>query len=168
VKASRLFAGYDHEQQVRRLADYFQCSPAAATAVGFDPECIAGLQGRRELWGREGGGMGTASVFGRRDLGVFESFEQAYHCLMMDIMDQQAASTRLVLQGADVRRIFVDGGFGKNKVYMHLLAEAFPDIEVFAASISQATALGAALAIHRHWNEGEVPGDIIELRIFRG
>jgi len=167
VKASRLFAGYDHEQQVRRLADYFQCSPAAATTVGFDPECVAGLRNRRELWGRKEGGMGKASVFGRRDLAVFESFEQAYHCLMMDIMDQQAASTRLVLQGADVRRIFVDGGFGKNKVYMHLLAEAFPDIEVFAASISQATALGAALAIHRHWNEGEVPGDIIELRGYR-
>jgi hypothetical protein len=51
---------------------------------------------------------------------------------------------------------------------MHLLAEAFPDIEVFAASIPQATALGAALAIHEHWNAGMVPGEMVELRIFKG
>jgi glycerol kinase len=109
----------------------------------------------------------TASVFGQRELAVFASFEQAYHCLLMDIMDQQAGSTRLVLPNRDVRRIFVDGGFGKNQVYMYLLARAFPDMEVFAASIPQATAMGAALAIHGRWNSGILPRDIIELKYFR-
>ncbi len=167
VKASRLFAGYDHEQQVRRLADYFQRPPGAAAAVGFDPDCVAALRARRELAPTGAEAPVTASVFGRRDLAVFESFEQAYHCLLMDIMDQQVKSTRLVLHDTDVRRIFVDGGFGKNKVYMHLLAAAFPDVEVFAASISQATALGAALAIHEHWNKGVAAGEMVELKRYR-
>ena len=164
VKASRLFAGYDHEQQVRRLADYYQRPPGAAAAVEFDPDCVAGLRVRRELVSTGAAAPVTASLFGRRDLAAFENFEQAYHCLLMDIMDQQVKSTRLVLHGTDVRRIFVDGGFGKNQVYMHLLAEAFPGMEVFAASIPQATALGAALAIHQHWNEGVVPGEMVELK----
>ena len=164
VKASRLFAGYDHEQQVRRLADYFQRPPGAAAAVGFDPECVVGLRARREFAPTGAAASVTASLFGQRDLAVFESFEQAYHCLLMDIMDQQVKSTRLVLHDTEVRRIFVDGGFGKNQVYMHLLAQAFPGMEVFAASIPQATALGAALAIHAHWNEGMVPGEVVELK----
>ena len=164
VKASRLFAGYDHEQQVRRLADYFQRPPGAAAAVGFDPECVVGLRARREFAPTGAAAPVTASLFGQRDLAVFESFEQAYHCLLMDIMDQQVKSTRLVLHDTEVRRIFVDGGFGKNQVYMHLLAQAFPGMEVFAASIPQATALGAALAIHAHWNEGMVPGEVVELK----
>jgi sugar (pentulose or hexulose) kinase len=167
VKASRLFAGYDHEQQVQRLADYFQRPPGAAAAVGYNPECVVGLRARRELAPTVAAAPVTASVFGRRDLAGFESFEQAYHCLLMDIMDQQVKSTRLVLDDTDVRRICVDGGFGKNKVYMHLLAEAFPDAEVFAASISQATALGAALAIHEHWNKGVVPGEMVELKRYK-
>jgi L-fuculokinase len=167
VKASRLFAGYDHERQVQRLADYFQRPPGAAAAVGFDPECVAGLRARRELTPPGAATPVTASVFGRRDLAVFGSFEEAYHRLMMDIMDQQVKSTSLVLHDTGVRRIFVDGGFGKNRVYMHLLAEAFPDIEVFAASIPQATALGAALAIHEHWNEGVVAGEMVELKYYR-
>ena len=83
-------------------------------------------------------------------------------------MDQQIASTRLILQDqrVPVNRIFVDGGFGKNQVYMHLLAAAFPEMEVFAASMPQATAIGAALAIHPHWNTRSLPGDIIELKYY--
>jgi L-fuculokinase len=167
VKASRLFAGFDHDQQVQRLAQHFQRLPASVAAVRFDPACVASLRDRLEPRVRSAAAPVTASVFGRRDLAAFESFEQAYHCLMMDIMDQQVRSTSLVLHDTGVRRIFVDGGFGKNEVYMYLLAEAFPDIEVFAASIPQATAMGAALAIHEHWNAGMVPGEIVELKYYR-
>ena len=152
---------------MRRLAQHFQRLPAAAAAVRFDPACVAGMRDRLGPAARGAAAPVTASVFGRRDLAAFETFEQAYHCLMMDIMDQQVRSTSLVLHDTGVRRIFVDGGFGKNEVYMHLLAEAFPGIEVFAASIPQATALGAALAIHEHWNGGMVPGEMVELKYYR-
>jgi L-fuculokinase len=167
VKASRLFAGYDHEQQLRRLADHFQRSPAAAAAVRFDPECVAALRARGEFWKAGEVRPVTASVFGRRDLMGFASFEEAYHCLLMDIMQQQVESVEIVLHDTGVRRIFVDGGFGKNEVYMRLLAEAFPDMGVYAASIPQATAMGAALAIHGHWNKGELSGEIIELKNYQ-
>jgi L-fuculokinase len=196
VKAARLFAGHDHEQQVKRLADYFHVSPAIAATIAFDQSCVADLREREEQAAapraadaaegpkvrRAATGSGKvratnragkvasplkASVFGKRELAVFDSFGQAYHRLMMDIMEQQVASTRLVLHDTDVRRIFVDGGFGRNQVYMHLLAAAFPDMEVFAASIPQATAMGAALAIHSHWNKRILPGDIIELKYYK-
>ncbi|HLZ87073.1 MAG TPA: FGGY family carbohydrate kinase [Puia sp.] len=147
VKASRLFAGYEHEQRVQQLAARFNVKPAAAAVVMYDPAIIRQLSSdpRPEP----------------------ATFEQAYHHLLMDIMEKQVASTQLVLHDTDVKRIFVDGGFGKNQVYMHLLAEAFPDIEVFAASIPQATAMGAALAIHEHWNSRSRPTDIIELKYYK-
>jgi len=167
VKASRLFAGYEHEQQVRRLADHFHKLPAYLATVDFDPELVEGLKGMDA--GAEDGDtvMVGASVFGQRELTAFVSLEQAYHRLIMDIISQQVASTQLVLAGTEVKRIFVDGGFGKNQVYMHLLADAFPGIEVYAASIPQATAMGAALAIHQYWNSRFLPGDIIELKYYK-
>ena len=170
MKASRLFAGYEHEQQVQRLAAHFNTTTARAAGIDFDPDCIALLRSRNQPGDPSAGSAIstlTASVFHQRELSAFDSFEQAYHRLILDIMDQQVVSTRLVLHDTDVRRIFVDGGFGKNQVYMHLLAEAFPGIEVFAASIPQATAMGAALAIHRHWNSRPLPGDIIELKYYK-
>ena len=49
---------------------------------------------------------------------------------------------------------------------MNLLAAAFPHLEVFAASVAQATAIGAALAIHKRWNTKTIPGDMIELKYY--
>jgi ribulose kinase len=86
--------------------------------------------------------------------------------LMYDIVQQQVVSTNLVLRGCDAKRIFVDGGFGKNEIYMNLLAAAFPNKEIFAASMAQATALGTALAIHPSWNRKPVPNDLIELKYY--
>jgi len=71
-----------------------------------------------------------------------------------------------VLQDTGVRRIFVDGGFSKNALYMNLLAAAFPKLEIFAASMAQATAVGTAIAIHQHWNSKPIPADIIELKYY--
>jgi sugar (pentulose or hexulose) kinase len=106
------------------------------------------------------------SDFQFRKLEEFSSYEEAYHQLIVDIMKQQVRSTNLVLKGAHVKRIFVDGGFSKNPIYMYLLAEAFPKIEVYAASVPQASALGAALAIHQHWNTKKLPSDIIDLKLY--
>jgi len=145
VKASRLFAGHWHEQEVKKLAARYLKDPQYANTVAFDASIVSLVHERS----------------------TDDSFEQAYHRLIMDIMEQQAASTRLVLEGTAVKRIFVDGGFARNQVFMHLLAAAFPHIEVFAASIPQATAIGAALAIHSHWNKLSLPGDIIELKFYK-
>jgi hypothetical protein len=49
---------------------------------------------------------------------------------------------------------------------MHLLAISFPDMEVFAASMAQASAVGAALIIHKEWNTKPIPKDIIQLKYY--
>jgi hypothetical protein len=49
---------------------------------------------------------------------------------------------------------------------MNLLSLAFPETEVFAAAMAQATALGAALAIHEHWNTLPVSSHLINLKYF--
>ena len=60
-------------------------------------------------------------------------------------MELQKTSTRLICQIL-VKKIFVDGGFARNPVYMHLLASAFPLFEVFSSHIAQASATGAAMS----------------------
>ncbi len=97
---------------------------------------------------------------------VVEPGEEAYHQLLLDIIRQQVGSTNLVLNGSPVKRLFVDGGFSRNAVYMNLLAMAFPQLEVYAASMAQATALGAALAIHKSWNKKRLPNTLIKLQYY--
>ncbi|RDV13509.1 carbohydrate kinase [Pontibacter diazotrophicus] len=168
VKASRFFGGHEHEQQVKRIADHFNQSPVRYKSVPFDPEIISRLQGERPQAGRGRAkeSLLQDSTFGQRDLSSFATDIEAYHQFILDLVTQQVASTQLVLEGADVKRIFVDGGFSKNAVYMNLLASLYPDKEVFAASMAQATAIGTAMAIHKHWNTKPMPNDIIELKYY--
>lgn len=86
---------------------------------------------------------------------------------MLDIIKQQILSTKLVTYNSPVKKIFVDGGFSKNTIFMNLLAEAFPKMEVYAASMAQASALGAALAIHKNWNPKPIQNDLIDLKFYK-
>jgi sugar (pentulose or hexulose) kinase len=162
IKASRLFAGYDHEQQVKRIAAHFGTDAVKYKSIGFNPATISRLQAA----GKPAEITVTESIFAGRDLSQFADDEAAYHQLILDIVTQQYASTQLVLQGTGIKRIFVDGGFSKNAIYMNLLASVFRGIEVYAASMAQATSLGAALAIHHCWNRKALPKDLIELKYY--
>jgi sugar (pentulose or hexulose) kinase len=159
IKASRLFAGYEHEQQVKRLAAHFNVHIDNYKTVGYDEAMIKQLSAHPAIKA-----MMEKSVFGQRDITLFAGYAEAYHQLMVDIMSQQTISTNLVLKHGGVKRIFVDGGFGNNPIYMQLLAAAFPQVEVYAASVAQASAMGAALAVHHYWNPNNTPGDLITLK----
>lgn len=168
VKASRYFAGYEHEQQIKRIAAHFKQNPIRYRNLKFDQRVLARLKKGKTVKPskRNNNKKLTDSGFASRDLKTFDTDIEAYHQLMLDIVAQQVRSTNLVLHNTPVRRIFVDGGFSKNAIYMNLMAAAFPDVEVFAASMAQASALGAALAIHDTWNTMAIPNDIIELKYY--
>ncbi|MFT4062031.1 MAG: FGGY family carbohydrate kinase [Edaphocola sp.] len=163
VKASRYFAGYEHEQQVKRIADHFQKNHLGYRNISFDRKLLPKLKPPVA----QAATTGLAdSGFALRDLSEFESDVHAYHQFVFDMVNRQHQATMLVLKDAPVSRIFVDGGFGKNVIYMNMLAAAFPGMEVYAASMAQASALGAALAIHPSWNSQPIPSDLIELKYY--
>jgi len=162
VKASRLFAGPDHEEGMKRIADHFNQNVIKYRNIEFNPEMVSLLQKNGFLETEKN----AKNQFFERDLSSFSNDEEAYHQLMLDIIRQQVQSTQLVLNGSPVKRLFVDGGFSRNAVYMNLLAMAFPQLEVYAASMAQATALGAALAIHKSWNKKPLPNTLIKLQYY--
>ena len=152
VKASRLFAGNEHEIEVKRLSEHFGKSFDYYKNVDFDSEII------KRTFPFKNESM--------RDLNLFASYEEAYHQLMGNIIAQQVTNTNLIFKRTACKRIFVDGGFSSNPVYMNLLSGAFPRMEVFAAMVPQASALGAAFVLHQHWNSKALPTDLIELKYY--
>jgi sugar (pentulose or hexulose) kinase len=169
IKASRLFAGYEHEQQTKRLAAHFKVALDYYKTVAFNADLLSSPSvnvstSADSKFGKSA--MVQESGFGARDLNSFASYEAAYHQFMADLMTQQVASLNLVLHNSPVKKIFVDGGFSKNPLYMNLLANAFPHHEVYAASMAQASAMGAALAVHAAWNKTNPSSDLIELKAY--
>ena len=148
VKASRLFGGHFHEEQVARMEKHFGGS---FTDLKFSDEVY-------ELNPRASSVFECA--FASRDLNDFPDLASAYDQFMVDLVGQQIFSLNLLLKDAPVKQLLVDGGFSKNEWYMRLLARAFPALEVYAAEVAQASALGAALMVYK----GETPKNLIQLK----
>ncbi|HVM89042.1 MAG TPA: FGGY family carbohydrate kinase [Puia sp.] len=167
VKASRLFAGQEHEEEIKKLASYFDKNEDYYKSVLFNPVFLKHLDQTGVSQSQHNNhGMLHKSVFTKRAINDFGTYEEAYHYLIYDIMQQQVYSTKLVLSGTPVKRILVDGGFGKNDVYMNLLAVSFPGMKISAASIAQASSLGAAMVLHNHFSGKEIPANVIQLKDF--
>ncbi|MEO5910622.1 MAG: FGGY family carbohydrate kinase [Pelobium sp.] len=166
IKASRLFAGFEHEQEVKRIASYFNQTVGKYKTVKFNSTIMEKFLPEKSLPDYFKGLGYNYYDFSKEDLSRFKDDVEAYHYFIYTLVFKQFVSTSLVLNNTNVQRIFVDGGFSKNGIYMNLLAMAFPDTEVYAASMAQATAMGAAVAIHKYWNKQQLPTDMITLKLF--
>ncbi len=128
IKSARLFAGLEHEERTKQIADSFGISPHFYQSLTYESAL-------------------------EKQAAAQASPEKAYFSFMQSLVDRQVISTRLVLSDrSPVKQIFVDGGFAKNEIYLTLLAQAFPDLRVVAAEVGQASALGAALAMLPNWD----------------
>jgi sugar (pentulose or hexulose) kinase len=170
VKAARLFSGNVHEIQTKRLAEHYNLPLDTYKEVYYDKSIAANLRAINYsivFSQKNNSGILKECTFEKRDLNDFKSYEIAYHQLMLDLVEQQVSSTNLIIHNSPVKKIFVDGGFSKNSLFMNMLAEAYPEIEVYAASMAQASALGAALAIHENWNPKPLQNDLIDLKFYK-
>lgn len=164
-----LFAGNDHDRQVKRIAEHFNVEKDILKRMEYDISVIEKLKQKR--LSVQGGDLDhnvisatTPCAFHLRELSSFDTAEEAYHQLLLDMIEQQISSTNMVLKNSEIVNVYVDGGFSRNNIYMQLLANEFSPKKVFATSMAQGTALGAALALHNAWNSQPLPGSLITLK----
>jgi sugar (pentulose or hexulose) kinase len=158
VKASRLFLGNAHEKGAERIAAHYAIPADFYKAIRFDQGLVSLAKERLA--------SKACSDFEAVDLMEVESPDLAYNMLIAVLVEKQIESINLVLKHQDAESIFVDGGFSKNHVFMSMLASHYDNKKVYAAEVAQATALGAALAIHDAWNPNPVGEDLINLKLY--
>jgi L-fuculokinase len=152
VRASRLFAGHMYAEGVSQLAAKFNKSDAFFQHIKADRDLL--LKTMRQL------------QEGMPDLEEHaEDAVTAYYYFMAGLTNLQARAIRLV-RTPDIKQIFVEGGFCANEVFMYMLATAFPNKRIYAATLPQASALGAAMIIHEAWNSRPAPTAGPEFRLF--
>ncbi|MEI6946632.1 carbohydrate kinase [Paraflavisolibacter sp. H34] len=158
VKACRLFLGNEHDYQVKILATHFQKEITCCRQVQFDKGILQKLLQERDP--RKRFVPETMDISGIRpqpwkrqvNLHLFESFEEAYHQLTLDLVAVQALSLALVMGKTPVETLYVSGSFCDNPLFAKLIACRYPHLKVYTSEISRASALGAAAVVHLHWN----------------
>lgn len=143
VKASRLFGGHEHEIQVKRIADHFQQSVEQVLSATIDKNFTP----IPSPFTPAPGSLIEQLAFRDRSLQEFATASEAYHQLMFDLITLQAISIRLVVT-EDIRILFLEGGFARNKLFIHFLKQAFPKLIIQFGESSQGAALGALLLVN--------------------
>ncbi len=161
VKASRIFMGHEHDYQEARLAEYFNKTPEYHRSIVLDEVLLSKLLSNGSLdqrfYPQTMQHTGPLPNFSGplTDLQQFASYEEAYHQLMLDLVGMQVISLKLAIGRKPPQKIFISGGFCANQLFMRLLATHFPDICFYTTQLDNASALGAALVMHRHWNRDQ-------------
>jgi sugar (pentulose or hexulose) kinase len=144
VKASRLIAGLLHDEEVKKIGVRFNCSPDFFKEISYDPGFNP----------EQGNPIDN------------QTLSQAYHKLIFELVEKQITATNLALGKSSVRKIFVDGGFSKNVIFMSYLLQAFPDYELYSTSLAQASSLGAALVFRNHLNANQIDSGLLNITRF--
>jgi hypothetical protein len=145
VKASRFSAGSHHEEITQRIRECFHRFPNI-DQIRFNKEWFYPEEPIK-------------------DLHAYHSAEEAYQNLMRDFVRQQKRSTDLSIGNSGIKKLYVDGGFSRNHIFMQLLAQAYPELDVYAATVPQASAIGAAMILESTWNPDPPTMEVVELRL---
>jgi sugar (pentulose or hexulose) kinase len=157
VKASPIFLGNEYNLQVNEISGKFGVSPDMHQKVRFNPAIYRRLAGnfrRKFRWKQLEDLNGPVKTEISND-----SFEEAYHQLMLELVTCQAESIRRVAGTSGINRLYIDGGFTGNPVFLELLALHLENFEINITDASLGSALGAAIAIS---GTGLQPGFLTE------
>lgn len=149
VKSSRLFLGNIHENAARKISDHFGIAPDFFKNVRPDRKlievCSKACGGKRFYFENE---PYSRKLIDKNDFYIFKTPEEAYHQLMIELVQLTIESIDLIIpENDDTENMYITGGFSKNPLFLMLLAEAYSMKNVYTSEINNATALGAALVV---------------------
>ncbi|MCZ8134289.1 MAG: FGGY family carbohydrate kinase, partial [Algoriphagus sp.] len=151
IKISRLFIGEEHKYQVDEMYAHWNLPLGTYKKMKFDRAAFEKVSSKQKRIGfhylkPEDYGLEKAN---QTDWTGFPDFEEAYYTFMNELTDIQVASLQLVLDGAPVNRIFVDGGFNANSIFLEMLRIKLPNHEIIPSDFPNGSALGAAMLVNK-------------------
>ncbi len=152
VKASRLFLGNEYTHQLQKIGQYFG---RPKDRIDCEPEFVLFQKLARHespqhkfiFEKMSSPGVHQSNENNGRDLSRFNSYEEACHQLMLDLVLIQLKAMQLVWGSTEINQIVITGGFSQNDFFTRLLATFLPGKKIYTASIPDASALGAMLVM---------------------
>ena len=145
AKASRIFLGNEYSLQVKELAKRFGVSKDYHKSVAFNYDtffaivkdftpCFKWKSIKNE-------NMPPETKY------KYDKFEHAYHQLMIELVLLQVESIKIAAGDDSIEKLYIDGGFSDNDVYIKLVSHYLRNMELRTTDSSLGSALGAAIAI---------------------
>ncbi|KEZ94286.1 FGGY-family carbohydrate kinase [Nonlabens ulvanivorans] len=145
VKSSRLFLGNEYNLQVKELSKKFNVEKDYHKTVQFDHQLYAEIS-------KEFKHSFAWKSFSHENMPAktsyqYDKFEHAYHHMMIELVSLQVENIERISKEQQIDRLYVDGGFSDNDLYIKLLSHYLRDMKLRTTKASLGSALGAAVAI---------------------
>lgn len=147
VKASRFFMGNEYKIQVEKLCAHYGKEYGFHREVEFDQDLYLRLMKHKAVYFRFEGIILKRKMISETDLNSFATFEEAYHQLMIELMDLQIHTIKNAIGNSEIQNIYIDGGFTDNDVFMKLMSHHFQHYNVMSSHSPLGSALGASMVI---------------------
>lgn len=145
VKSSRLFLGNEYKIQIKKLSERFGVDKDYHKTIQFNYnayfEIIKDFHYAFKWESFSHHTMPEKTNY------YYNDFDQAYHHLMIELVQLQVESIKRISKTQDIDRLYVDGGFTDNDVYIKLLSHYLRGMKLRTTKASLGSALGAAIAI---------------------
>jgi sugar (pentulose or hexulose) kinase len=147
VKSSKLLLGKEYQYQVEQLSNYFNVPSDYHKLVKFKNDLY------QKLIKNFTNCFSWKYLIGQKEITKITqtSFEEAYHQLMIELVLLQVTNIRASKgENKFIKKVFIDGGFSDNDVFIKLLTFYLKGLKVWATDSSLGSALGAAIVISNH------------------
>lgn len=145
VKATRLFLGNEYKIQVGKLHKHYNVAEDTHRHIKFNYDIYSEIVNNFEH-------MFKWESLSSKDMPAetklsHPDFEHAFHQLMMELVELQIKSIKDVIGDEHIKRLYVDGGFSDNDLFIKLLSHNFRNMKLRTTDSSLGSALGAAISI---------------------
>ncbi|UKM63864.1 FGGY family carbohydrate kinase [Flavobacteriaceae bacterium GSB9] len=145
VKATRVFLGNEYKIQVAKLSEHFGVDEDYHRHVKFDYNVYSEIMHDfKHMFKWES--INDEDMPEQTNIS-YNEFDHAYHQLMTELVLLQVKSIKDVVSGEKIKRLYVDGGFSDNDLFVKLLSHHFRNMKLRTTDSSLGSALGAAISI---------------------
>lgn len=161
VLANRVLLGKEHEYQLNVLCQYF----------GVDADLFNGIEFDRNIWNKLK--TDPCDCFEWKHIGEAKraseslenySYEEAYHQLVLELVQVAEKQLTALIDTEPINRVYIDGGFAQNQVFVKGLADSLSDMELYVSDEKSGAARGAAMLIYESCFNDSLANDVYSVR----
>ncbi len=150
VKAARLFLGYTYQQKLEEIGHYFKYDLKNLSKELFDNHLLDTISTSNQRYFSFPLLNMEEIPASATDLSLFTSFDIAYYQMVWELSTYQIKAIKIATEGKVFQRMYIDGGFSKNNIFIQSLKIQLPVTEIIVSEFSSGASLGAAMQVKGH------------------
>ena len=147
TKAARLFLGKEYSGQLEKLRTHFGVDKGSEKEIPFNADQYRTFQKQGDRYFRFDHISLPRQQPSENKWANLSSFAEAYTQLMLELTELQVHACHRAMGSTQINKLYIDGGFANNELYVQMLAQSFPEAKIRTTQSPLGSALGAAVVM---------------------